>query len=113
MPTLDNTTHNLQGSEKRISLGFDQLHSLYILTVIKGLKDAESVIQILFPVLADAALADDCCHAKTALNVTLQAVMAYCTLPAGLFSHAFLATKRVYSLIRNNSVIVSIIVTVA
>ncbi|WP_162490550.1 hypothetical protein [Herbaspirillum hiltneri] len=46
MPTLDNTAHYLQWPEKRISLGFDQLHSLFIL-VDNGLKDAESRFQIL------------------------------------------------------------------
>jgi len=46
VPTLDNTAHYLQWPEKRISLGFDQLHSLFIL-VDNGLKDAESRFQIL------------------------------------------------------------------
>ncbi len=30
VPTLDNTAHNLQWSEKRVSVGFDQLHSLIL-----------------------------------------------------------------------------------
>ena len=60
VPTLDNTTHDLQRSEQSISLGFDQLHSLFILTR-SGLQDAESCFQILpagpAPVIAGPVLA--------------------------------------------------------
>ena len=39
VPTLDNTTHDLQRTQERVSLGFNQLHSQFVLAN-SGLKGA-------------------------------------------------------------------------
>ena len=37
VPTLDNTTHNLQGTEQGVPMGFDQLHFVSSPFNVKGL----------------------------------------------------------------------------